>query len=73
MALPTSKVGKVLKSEFFDHAIEINRLATGLGTFNNPVTDALAARPEGLLYVVWDTPTDPTNWVNGDFNLQAGT
>lgn len=47
--------------------------ANTLGTFNNPVTDPAAPRPAGLTRVVWDTPTDPTNWAVGDYNLQKGT
>ena len=47
--------------------------ANALGTPNNPVTDPAAARPTGLTKVWWDCATDPTNWVNGDINLQKGT
>lgn len=40
--------------------------ANTLGTANNPVTDASAARPTGLTKVFWQCPTQPTNWVAGD-------
>lgn len=70
MALPTSKTGKITKQDFFDHASAINIIAEGLGTINNPITDANAARPARLKFVVWDTSTVPLNWQTGDFNLQ---
>lgn len=47
--------------------------ANALGTFANPVTDPNAPRPTGLTRVVWDTVTDPVNWVINDYNLQKGT
>jgi len=47
--------------------------ANALGTMNNPVTDPAAARPTGLTRVVWDCATDPTNWVDNDYNLQKGS
>lgn len=43
------------------------------GTLNNPITSATAARPTGLTRVIWDTATDPVNWVDGDLNMQKGT
>lgn len=46
--------------------------SNALGSLNNPVTDAAAPRPTGLTRVVWDTATDPTNWITGDYNLQSG-
>lgn len=62
MALPTTKTGKVSKQDFFDHAIEINRLAANYVTasttstrvdggvfhiFNNPAVDPGAAAVDG--------------------------
>lgn len=43
------------------------------GTLNNPITDANAARPTGLTFVVWKTATDPVNWQDGDFNIIVGS
>lgn len=43
-----------------------NLSANTLGTPNNPVTDASAARPTGLTRVYWLCATQPTNWQNGD-------
>lgn len=37
-----------------------------LGTANNPVTSASAARPTGLQVVYWMCTTQPTNWIPGD-------
>lgn len=40
--------------------------ADTLGSANNPVTTATAARPQGLSVVYWYCATQPTNWVAGD-------
>jgi hypothetical protein len=40
--------------------------ANALGTANNPVTSASAARPSGLTRVYWVCPTQPTNWLAND-------
>lgn len=37
------------------------------GSATNPVTVVGAARPTGMTSVWWATPTQPTNWANGDF------
>jgi hypothetical protein len=37
------------------------------GTAQNPITNPAAARPNGITAVWWATPTQPTNWQNGDF------
>lgn len=70
MTFPTSKVGKVTKEEFYEHAQGINRLETGEGTFNNPILDYAVARPIGMNRVFWDCAFNPINWVDGDFNFQ---
>jgi hypothetical protein len=41
-----------------------------LGTGNNPVTSASAARPTGLTRVFWMCATQPTNWVTNDEWIQ---
>lgn len=45
-----------------------------LGSANNPVKDANAARPNlgAGIAVWWDTATEPVNWIDGDYQLDAG-
>ncbi len=79
MPLPTSKTGKVTKQEFFDHAVEINRVA---GAVNAPLpflsrtaSYTLAEEVLGSSNVRLNFATDGTLLVPDDsmYNFPLGT
>ncbi len=43
----------------------------GLGTANNPITNASAVRPTELPVVYWQCSTQPLHWLSGDIWLKA--
>lgn len=79
MALPTSKDTKVTKQDFFNHAIEINKIFSGIsGCAENPVITVTGdeARPANYPFPVcyWRGPIEPVNALDGDvFDLVAAT
>jgi len=43
----------------------------GIGSANNPVTNASAVRPTGYVVVYWQCAMQPVNWLPGDIWLKV--